>query len=35
MIVEIPSIGETKYMYYAYGTGILLLSTFILFFINR
>ncbi|CAH8607684.1 unnamed protein product [Schistosoma guineensis] len=35
MIAEIPSIGETKYMYYAYGTGILLLSTFILFLINR
>ncbi|CAH8605689.1 unnamed protein product [Schistosoma bovis] len=35
IIAEIPSIGETKYMYYAYGTGILLLSTFILFLINR
>ncbi|CAH8585304.1 unnamed protein product [Schistosoma mattheei] len=35
MIAEIPSIDETKYMYYAYGTGILLLSTFILFLINR
>ncbi|CAI2732456.1 unnamed protein product [Schistosoma spindalis] len=35
IIAEIPSIGETKYMYYTYGTGILLLSAFILFLMNR
>uniref|UniRef100_A0A3Q0KGW8 Coiled-coil domain-containing protein 51 n=1 Tax=Schistosoma mansoni TaxID=6183 RepID=A0A3Q0KGW8_SCHMA len=35
IIAEIPSIDETKYMYYTYGTGILLLSAFIFFLINR